>query len=108
LKLKEYKLDQEIKLDERDNTKYDLLLNCFKEVSSSSLDGKLSKIDVSNTANIEIWAYNDKYQIKIGDENEFAYKLTFAKTIIDKQEKDKGPSGVIAFSSEHRAIFKPR
>lgn len=108
LKLKEYKLGKELNPKEQDKVKYDLLMEFFKEISSSSLDGKLSEIDINNPTNIIIWAYKGKYQINMGDEKEFAYKLKFAKTIIEKQEKDKGPSGIINFSNEHRAIFKPR
>lgn len=108
LKFNNYELGQKLKPNKEDKEKFDLLLNCFNEISSSGLDGKLSKIDVSNPDNIVIWVYNDKYQINIGDNENFDYKLNFSKTIMDKQENDKGPSGTISFSSEHKAVFIPR
>lgn len=108
LKFEEYELGKELKASKEEKEKYDLLMKCFNEISSSSLEDKLSKIDISNPDSIVIWAYNDKYQINIGDKKAFVYKLKFSKTIIEKQENNKGPSGVISFSREHRAIFKPR
>lgn len=106
---KDYKVGTKININKEDNGKFIMALKCINEsLVNSNLD-IVSKIDVTDISKITMWVYNDKYEIKLTDENNIPYNVKFySKQILPDLEKNKSAGGIIDFTIPNKPTFKPR
>lgn len=108
IKFKDYKISNAININKEDKAKFNIVLQCIDAAMNNGLLTVINKIDVTDVSKIVIYAYRDKYQINLMDEQKIPYKFKFASKILADREKDKSHGGIIDFTSPGEPTFKPR
>lgn len=67
------------------------IANCLE---NNGIIGKVASIDVNSMTDIQFW-YGDQYQVKLGDENQLAHKISLTKGAIDTLSEQRHNSGVL-------------
>ena len=67
------------------------IANCLE---NNGIIGKAASIDVNSMTDIQFW-YGDQYQVKLGDENQLAHKISLTKGAIDTLSEQRHNSGVL-------------
>ncbi len=70
-------------------------LNICQYLEQNSILGKAASIDVSDMGNLQLW-YGQQYQVKLGDDSQLAYKISYMKSAI--AEMGSFQSGVLDVS----------
>ena len=87
----------------------DVVAQAFSDISAANLASRVTYIDANNRFGIYI-GLDGKYDIYMGDINEFDTKLAFAAGIVDKLSTLSGNTedGEIDVSEINKGIFTPR
>lgn len=89
-----------------DETKLSLVSEIMEHVYKSDLKNAKT-VDVSNRASIVI-RYTDTLKIELGDDTNIDYKLTLAKTIIDRRGSPSEAGTVNVSSTEYPSFYADR
>lgn len=108
IRFKDYKLGDFLNINEEDKPKFDILKECLNESIVNNLANLINKIDLSDINKVTMWAYKDKYEIKLVDGQKIPYKFKMLEALLVDLEKNKSPRGVIDFTIANKVTFKPK
>ncbi len=82
-------------------------LNIIDYLEQNGIIGKAANVNVEDLGNIQFW-YEQRYQVKLGDDTQLLFKISCVKGIIDKMDNYK--SGILdaTFTSKPNSVgYKP-
>lgn len=103
LKFSEFKVGE--KLNIVNKVSFDTLMKIVVEIRPSGLLQGMEKIDITDVNNVSL-SFDDGNTILIGEPVDVAYKLSFAKTIL-QDIKQKNRKGIIDLSNKSDPVFRP-
>lgn len=80
-------IGQTMSVDPSEKTKLEYLINVLSAIQSTNISGHVSRLDVSNIANIN-FRYSDRFNVIFGSGDNADYKVVLLTKIIDKLEPD--------------------
>ncbi len=78
-----------------ESQRLETVLNICQYLEQNGVLGKAASVDVSDMGNLQLW-YGQQYQVKLGDDSQLAYKISYMKSAID--EMGSYQSGVLDVS----------
>ncbi len=103
LRFSDFKVGESLTVENK--TALDTLMKVIKEIRPSDLLQGMTKIDITDINNVSL-SYRDGNTILLGEPVDIAYKLSFAKSILEDIKK-KNRRGIIDFSNNGEPVFKP-
>ncbi len=96
------------KLSFSDGRTGDIIAEAFADIREAGLDGRVDYIDANNRFGIYL-GVDGKYNVYMGDIEEFDTKLTFAVGIMEKLSSipEGAANGTIDVSEINKGIFRP-
>ena len=58
-------------------------LNIAEYLELNGIIGKAASVDVNDLGDIQLW-YGDQYQVKLGNDTQLSYKISWMKSAIDQ------------------------
>lgn len=103
LKFSDFKVGEKLNIENK--TAFDTLMKVVVEIRPSGLLQGMEKIDITDVNNV-ILSFGDGNKILLGEPVDVAYKLSFAKSIL-QDIKQKNRKGIIDLSHKGDPVFKP-